>query len=227
MKLLSELISTPLTKQMSAFEREIAGDITGIMTDEVKGLKSEYRSQVIEAGMGQRLANTWQSETYPKGSRSLNPAGYLWSNAPAIIDAFARGAAIRPVSGGKYLWIPTRNVPRRRRAGSYSSSMGRRSSGSAMTPEEVELHFNAELEIVFEGGKGFAFIDVVSGLSGGFRRATAARVQGRRNMAPRKAKKVLMFTLTKGVKMPRLFDLQGPAERAAQRIARRIAQRWG
>lgn len=227
MKLLSRRISAPLGKQMSLLDDEIAEDITGIMTDEVKQLKSEYRSQVIEAGMGQRLANTWQSETYPKGGRSLNPAGYIWCNAPAIIDAFARGASIRPVNGGKYLWIPTRNVPRRRRAGSYSSSMGRRSSGSAMTPEEVELHFNAELEIVFEGGKGFAFIDVVSGLSGGFRQATSGRLQGRRGMAPRKAKKILMFTLTKGVKMPRLFDLQGPADRAAQRVARRIAQRWG
>ncbi|WP_313337282.1 DUF6441 family protein [Sphingobium yanoikuyae] len=226
MRLTARQVSLSLAQQLHATEGEIAADITAIMTDETTGLRDDYRQQVRDAGMGNRLANTWRAEAYPKGGRSLNPAGYVWSNAPAIIDAFSRGAYIRPVNGGKWLWIPTRNVPARRRAGYYSSSI-KRSNGTRMSPEEVELHFNAELQIVIDGNKGEAFIDVVSGLSGGYRRATAGRTQGRRGMAPRKAKPVLMFTLTKSVRMPRLFDLDGPAERRAANVARRIQAKWG
>lgn len=227
MKMVSEMISAPLARQFEAIEQEIAQDITTIMTQEVDVLKQELRSQITGAGMGAKLARTWRSNVYPQGGRSLNPAGYIWSAAPEIVDAFIRGATIRPVNGAKWLWIPSKNVPRRRRAGSYSSSMGRRSRGTAMTPEEVELHFNAELDLAFEGGKGFAFIDVVSGVSRGFRPATAGRVNGRRGVAPRKAKPVLMFTLVRSVKMPRLLDLEGPARKAAARVASRLNARWG
>ncbi|MBA4756288.1 MAG: hypothetical protein H2050_15790 [Sphingobium sp.] len=215
-----------LTKLLDVIEGEIADDVTQIMREETRDLTMDYRQQVRDAGMGNRLANTWRAEVYPKGGRSLNPAGYIWSNAPAIIDAFARGAHIRPVNGAKWLWIPTRNVPARRRGGTYVSSV-KRSNGTRMSPEEVELHFNAELQVVIKGNKGSAFIDVVLGLSGGYRRATAGRTQGRRGMAPRKQKTVLMFNLVRGVRMPRLFDLDGPAEKRAVNVARRIQARWG
>lgn len=226
MRIKAEYRPGSLTKLLDVIEGEIADDVTQIMREETRDLTMDYRQQVRDAGMGNRLANTWRAEVYPKGGRSLNPAGYIWSNAPAIIDAFARGAHIRPVNGAKWLWIPTRNVPARRRGGTYSSSV-KRSNGTRMSPEEVELHFNAELQVVIEGSKGSAFIDVVSGLSGGYRRATAGRTQGRRGMAPRKQKAVLMFNLVRGVRMPRLFDLDGPAEKRAATVARRIQARWG
>lgn len=226
MRIKAEYRPGSLTKLLQVIEGEVAGQVTQIMREETRDLTRELREQVTGAGMGQRLANTWRAEIYPTSGRSLNPAGYIWSNAPAIIDAFERGASIRPVNGGKWLWIPTRHVPARRRSGNYVASV-KRSNGSRMSPEEVELHFNAELQVVIEGGKGEAFIDVVSGLSGGYRQATAGRQRGRRGMAPRKAKPVLMFNLVRGVKMPRLFDLDGPTERAADRVARRIAAQFG
>lgn len=226
MKLLSQMVSAPLSRQLDAVQGEVAGSITQILAAEADGLKRELRDQITGAGMGQRLANTWRMEVYPKSGRSLNPAGYIWSAAPAIIDSYVRGASIRPVNGAKWLWIPTKNVPARRRRGGYASSV-KRSNGTRMSPEEVELHFNAELDVVIEGGKGFAFMDVVSGLSGGYRQATPGRLKGRRGVAPRKAKPVLMFTLVRGVKMPRLFDLEGPTRQAGDRIARRIMEKWG
>ncbi|MFC3442785.1 DUF6441 family protein [Sphingobium rhizovicinum] len=225
MRIKAEFREGSLTKLMQVIEGEIADDITQIMREETRELTLDYRKQVRDAGMGNRLANTWRAEVYPKGGRSLNPAGYIWSAAPAIIDAFARGAHIRPVNGAKWLWIPTRNVPARRRGGSYASSV-KRSNGTRMSPEEVELHFNAELQVVIEGGKGSAFIDVVAGLSGGHRQATSGRLHGRRGLAPRKAKPVLMFNLVRGVRMPRLFDLDGPAQARGANVARRIAARW-
>lgn len=227
MKIRAKQASPSLAGQMAKVEDELAAFITDVMKDETIGLKDDYRQQVRGAGMSHRLANSWRSETYPLGGKSLNPAGYIWSAAPAIIDSFVKGSFIRPVNGAKWLWIPTRNVPARLRAGNYSSRLSKRASGSRMSPEEVELHFNAELQVVIEGGRGFAFIDVVSGLSGGYRRATPGRTQGRRGMAPRKQKAVLMFNLVRGVRMPRLFDLDGPAQKRAANVARRIQARWG
>lgn len=226
-KLKSQIISSSLISQLDAVEGDLAQDITAIMREETASLKDDLRDQIISAGLGSRLSKTWRGETYPKGARSLNPAGYVYSAAPLIVQSYINGATIRPVNGAKWLWIPSKNVPPRRRSGSYASSLGRRAGGSKMTPEEVELHFNAELDVAIEGGKGFAFIDVVSGLSGGHRQATKGRVAGRRGMAPRKAKPVLMFTLVKSVRKPKLLDLDGPAQRAADRVARRLQAKWG
>lgn len=226
MKINARYRSGSLIEAMAAIEGKVAADVTQIMRGETRELTMDYRQQVRDAGMGNRLANSWRSEVYPKGGRSLNPAGYVWSAAPAIIDAFARGAHIRPVNGAKWLWIPTRNVPARRRGGNYASSVTR-SNGTRMSPEEVELHFNAELQVVIEGGKGSAFIDVVSGLSGGFRPATAGRVTGRRGLAARKSKPMLMFNLVRGVRMPKLLEIQGPARERAANVARRIQSKWG
>lgn len=226
MRIKAEHRDGSLTALMHAIEGDMADEITQVMREETHALASTYRDQVRAAGLGNRLANTWRAEIYPMGRRSLSPAGYIWSAAPEIVDSFVRGASIRPVNGAKWMWIPTRAVPRRRSGGNYSSNMARRARGSAMTPEEVELHFNAELEIVFEGRQGFAFIDVISGLSGGYRQATAGRLKGRRGIAPRRAKRVLMFTLVRGVKMPRLLELEGPAEKAAAAIVQRIERRW-
>jgi hypothetical protein len=209
-------------------EISIAGVATGAMEDAVTGLKSELRGQVLEAGMGQRLANTWRSNVYPAayGRKSINPAGVVWSAAPLIIDAFARGASIRPVNGSKYLWIPTKNVPKHRRAGSYRSNLSKRAGGgSSMSPEECELHFNTEF-IVRPGRAGslLAFMDLTAGLNtkrGAWRRDTAGRrQQGRR------ARPVLMFVLRKTVKLPRRFDIESAANRWAAKLPALFEARW-
>lgn len=217
-----------ITKDLDAVELTIAQAATRSMQDAVDGLKNELRGQVIEAGMGQRLANTWRGDVYPKvyGRVSMNPAGVVRSAAPLIIDAFARGATIRPINGSKYLWIPTKSVPRQRRSSSYRSNISRRAGGgSAMSPEECELHFNTEFDIrLGRNGSLLAFMDLTAGLSprgGGLRRDTA----GRRRQG-RKAKPVLMFVLRKTVKLPRLFDIEGAANRWAAKVPSLFEARW-
>lgn len=209
-------------------ELSIASVATAAMGDAVAGLKNELRGQVLEAGMGQRLANTWRADVYPTvyGRKSINPAGVVRSNAPLIIDAFARGATLRPVNGAKYLWIPTKNVPKHRRAGSYRSNLSRRSGGgSAMSPEECELHFNTEF-IVRPGRAGslLAFMDLTAGLNAkraAWRRDTAGRrAQGRRS------RPVLMFVLRKTVKLPRRFEIESVAERWAAKLPALFEARW-
>lgn len=109
------------------FVAALQGDLRRIMAAEVKaaeqavtsgvrqatdGLKLELRSQVTNAGLGDRLSKTWRGEVYPKGQQSVNAAGYVWSKAPQIISAFAEGVTIRS-KHGHFLAIPTQYVIRR------------------------------------------------------------------------------------------------------------------
>lgn len=197
---------------------DVERDVTAAMAQATGFLKDLLRDEVLTVGMGQRLAKTWRGEVYPKGGTSLGPAGFVWSKAPAIVDAFSRGVTIRPIDGEGYLWIPTKNVPPRRRAGSYQSSLGKRSRGTRMSPEEVELAFNAEL-IIQKGKRGslLALIDVVGSNNGKtLRPSTNQRVKGRKGVAPRRVKRVLMFVLVRQAKMPLRFNLQRAADQAGR-----------
>lgn len=198
----------------------VARSATFAMRETTPETLSDLRRQITDAGMGTRLANTWRGGSYPVGARvSVNPGGYIWSNAPLIIDAFARGATIRPVNGANFQWIPTKNVPRAR---GRVSRGGRNMRGGAMTPEEVENRFNTDFE--YRPGKAgtvLAFIDVVRAKNmRGYRAATAGRQrQGR------VAKPVLMFVLRKFVRMPKAVDLDRPAQRWADRYAAEFTRR--
>lgn len=176
--------------------------------DEVAtGLKLDLRSRMVSAGLGTRLGNTWRSRRYPVGRLSLNAAAYVWSNAPDIIDAFDRGATIRPVNGKRYLAIPTENVPPRRR--------GSGGKGLRMNPEQVELEFNQDLKFAkAANGRLIAFVNVVGAKSQrGFRRASAARISSGRQVAA-----VVMFIMVPTVHMPKKFDIDSIAELWAARV---------
>lgn len=181
-------------------------NLTEAMTEATGFLKDNLRGQVLEAGMGRRLANTWRGETYPKGRSSLSPAGFVWSKAPKIIDAFSRGAAIRPVQGGKYLWLPTKHVPRKGR-------------NRKMTPDEVDSLFNAEFVIRPSRRKGvlLAMIPVIRAKNN----RTWRKATSRRKAQGRSIDLIHMFTLIPEAKMPMRFDLQATAEAAGAFFVRR------
>lgn len=144
--------------------------------------KLAFRDDIRRAGLGDRLANTWQAKRYPEGKALASPAVFLYSKAPMIVNAFTEGATITH-HDGLWLAIPTENVP------NVSKGRGRHKA----SPAEVEAIFNQDL-IVFpgRGRQLLAFVDVVRAKSGkGFRRATSART-GRQS---RKAELVLMFVL--------------------------------
>lgn len=192
-------------KVMDGIEGDIAGANTRAMRRAADWLKDELRGQVKGAGMSQRLANTWRGQTYPKGRRSLTPAGYVWSNAPAILESYAAGATLHPLGGKKYLWIPTKNVPRR----------GRGRGRKPISPTDVDIMFNQDL--IIRNGRGrtkLAFVKAARARNGrGVRRSTAGRArQGRASEL------VLMFVLVPFVVKPRLFDLNAAAEQAADKF---------
>ena len=182
--------------------------VTAGMAKAAEGLRKELSVQTI-AALGPRLGQTWKANVYPKGGVSMEPAGFVYSKIPKIIDFNSASRVVTPVTG-EALAIPTRNVPRGRR-------------GRRLSPVEVEAHFNAELRPVrLPSGRIGLVIDVVAGLSQrrpGFRLATKGRLkQGRR---PRP---VLMFVLVRRVVGRRLIDVEGVAARWAQAVPRLIEQ---
>jgi len=199
-------------KMIDGSERQIAGYLTEAMRDASGGLKEELRAQVVSAGLGARLANTWRGTTYPETGASLDPAAYVWSNAPAIVTSFATGATILPLGGKKYLWIPTKDVPR-----------GRGRGRGRATPPEVELMFNQEFTFL-KGKRGhlLAFVNVIQAKNRrGYRSATKGRVA-----AGRAVRLVLMFTLVATVRMPKKLDLDAAANAWGGRFQSLLEARW-
>lgn len=188
---------------------------TGAMGEATEGLKGDLRQQVESAGLGSRLAKTWRSKVYPSGRPSLDPAGFVWTKAPKIVDAFNRGATILPTDGRRYIAIPTDKVPMKGR-------------GRRMTPLDVEVAFNQDLIIRRgRGGRILAFVDVA------FARHSAAQgkaygSRGRQAGYRRrpKPKLVLMFTLMRSAKLGKRLDIEPLGQKWAAQIPDLISTRW-
>ncbi|WP_242095423.1 DUF6441 family protein [Sphingomonas sp. CROZ-RG-20F-R02-07] len=200
---------------LKAAEGEIASVVTDAMREGAAGLKDELREQVRGAGLGSRLATTWQGIAYPETGESIEPAGYVYSRAPTIISAYAEGAQIVPINGHRFIAIPTKNVPR---------ASGRRMP--RMTVFEVETAFNQDL-ILRPGRRGslLGFVDAVRAKSvrrPGVRNATKGRLaQGR------KRELILMFVFVKAVRVAKVLDVEGAANRWATSIAASITDQLG
>ena len=91
-----------IAEEIKAAERAV----TSAVRSAGDGLKTELRAQITGAGLGQRLANTWRSESYPKGGTSISAAGFVWSKAPGIVRIYEEGATIRATKG-LFLAVPT------------------------------------------------------------------------------------------------------------------------
>ena len=99
------------------------------------GLKTAWRGQITGAGLGQRLAKSIRSQSYPKAGTSLNAAALVWSKAPTIISAHATGPLIRSKTGF-WLAIPT-------------EAAGRGFRGGRITPGEWERRRGLRLRFVY------------------------------------------------------------------------------
>lgn len=91
---------------LAAKKDAVARSVTRAITDVTAGLKGDLREDVKGTGLGDRLANTWRGETYPKSKDSINAAAFVWSKAPKLVSAFDLGVTIR-AANRKYLAIPT------------------------------------------------------------------------------------------------------------------------
>lgn len=185
-----------LTRILEAERKAMEAAHRRAMERAAQGLKASLRQQVEAAGLGRRVANAWRSKVYPAGGKpTLSPAGLVYSNAPKIVEAFDEGAVIRSPDG-HWLAIPTKNVPRAR---------GGRGARRKMTPEEVEIEFNADLHFLPSRRRGVAVLAIPAVRAKskkGFRKASSGRVaQGRR------IRWVPMFVVIKQSKLPKKLDV--------------------
>ena len=205
---------------MAATFRGLEGEHATILTVAMRGatdtLKTSLRDQVTAAGMGSRLANTWRANSYPQTGISLDPAGYAWSSAPDIIDAFSKGATIVPLGGKKYLWIPTKRVPR-------APGAGRATSTKRMSPPQLLASLGIE-SFIIRKGRGGRLLAFVAEQRGQTKRGRVKRVRKGMLAHGDDSQLVLMYTLTKSVKLPKDLDPQDAADHAAADFVDRYEQ---
>jgi len=183
--------------------------------DEVQaGLKDELRGQVVAAGMGQRLANTWRGRRYPEGRPSMNSAAYVWTRAPDIVNAFERGVPI-VARNKRYLAVPTRDA-----GVSHTTVKNKR-----LTPAIWETETGVKLRFVPRGGHALLVTDAsyVRQPSRWRRRKSFRPIRmpltgGRRYL--------VIFVLVPIVDPRKRFDVEGAGERWADRVGGLIAAHW-
>lgn len=174
--------------------------------------KDRLRADVRAAGMGNKLANTWRSQTFPERGFSADAAGVVWSRAPQIIDSFVTGDRLRSPDD-LFMAVPTENAPK---------NLPRKNRVLAVERRVGPLKF-----VLLPGGgrsgvRGMLVAENLQkskGKRGGFRKASAATL--RRGTQETAA----MFWLVPFVSMPKkLRDPKQVARREGLLLGRRVAR---
>lgn len=210
MKLMAAL-SGDLRKIMAEEVTAAEDAVTAGMRQAADGLKADLRRQVTEAGMGQRLANTWRAELYPKGRKSIKAAGFVFTKAPTIICAFDQGAVIKS-KHGFWLAIPT-------------PAAGTGARGKRMTPGLWEQMHGARLRFIYRRGAPSLLVAenmrARTGKRGGFAKGSASALRTGSGMTS-----VVMFILVPQVSLKKRLDVDGVAERWASALPGLIVRNW-
>lgn len=196
-------------------------NIAKLMADEVKAgekavhfgirdagvaLKDAWRQQIIGAGLGQRLARTIRSETWPKHKNSMNAAAMVWTRAPVLVDAHDTGPLIRS-KDGLWLAIPT-------------EAAGRDRSGKRPTPGEWEAR--AGLRLIFIYRRTGPSLLIAEARMTKHGRATVSRSKTGRGLAS-----IPIFLLVPQVRLRKRLDLERPTKVAFNALPGAIVSRWG
>ncbi len=198
--------------QMLAEEVRIAEQaVTQSIREATDGLKTELRNQITGAGLGQRLANTWRGEVYPKGKQSIKAAGLVYSRAPEVVGAHDQGATIRS-KDGFWLAIP---LP----------AAGKSPRGKRMTPGLWEKLRGQRLRFIYRRGKPSLLVAenqrARQGQRGGFSVASQKAQANGRGLVT-----VPMFLLVPQVTLKKKFDIDSASRRWVSTLANRIASRF-
>lgn len=180
------------------------------------GLKMAMRRQVTNAGLGQRMANTWRGDVYPKGQNSIRAAGVVYTRASRIMEGFERAAVIRSKDGW-WLAVPTPNAPKR--------GVG----GKRINPSNFPEHRYGRLRFVYRSGKPSLL--VVDNARASYSRKTG-EMRGFRKASDRAVSKgnglttVVMFWLVPQVQLKRLITFDAEARRWFDRLPQLILKNW-
>jgi Family of unknown function (DUF6441) len=197
---------------MQAELRDIERAVAAGTRDAGRGLKTELRRQVVSAGLGQRLANSWRDKQYP--NQKLDAASLIYTKAPQIVRAFDEGAIIRS-RRGRFLSIPTENAPRKG------------TDGKRISPSTFPEHRFRPLRFV-PRPTGPSLL-VVDGMRASFSRQTG-QLRGFRRATDRARRSgqglttVVMFLLVPQVKLRKRLDVARAAERWSGQLPALIEQ---
>lgn len=185
----------------------LAGEkaVTTAMRVAGAGLKSDWRAQITRARLGQRLANTIRSKTYPAAGESLEAAALIWSNAPQIIGAHDTGPLIRS-KDGFWLAIPT-------------PAAGKGTRGKALTPGEWERRRGLRLRFVYRRSEPSLLVADGRLNSRGLGVASRSKTGRGESTVP-------IFLLVPQVKLAKRLSLARDAERAQAAIPGLIVANW-
>ena len=185
----------------------VAGEkaVSAALREAGSSVKTAWRGQIAQAGLGQRLGRTIRSEAYPKGQPSLNAAALVWSNAPVIVGAHDTGPLIRSKSG-LWLAIPT-------------AAAGKSARGGRITPGEWERRRGLSLRFIYRA-RGPSLLVAEGRLNSKGRAVASLSKSGRgRTTVP-------IFLLVRQVKLAKRLDLAKAAEVAVGRITGAIVANW-
>ena len=199
---------------------DITPDLVAVMVAEIKAgekavsaamreagsdLKSAWRGQITQSGLGRRLANSIRSQTYPKAGDSLKAASLVWSKAPQIVSAHDAGKMIRSKSGF-WLAIPT-------------AAAGKGPRGRRITPGQWEQRRGMRLRFVYRR-RGPSLL-VADGRLNSRGLGVASRSKTGRGQST-----VPIFLLVPQVKLAKRLNLARDAERAQAAVPGLIVANW-
>ena len=201
-------LSASVTDIAKLMQGEIsAGEkaVTAAVREAGNGLRDNWRAQIARAGLGQRVARTIRSETYPKARDSLNAVALVWSRAPVIVEAHNTGPLIRSADGF-WLAIPT-------------PAAGKSLRGGRITPGEWERRTGLRLRFIYRrSGPSLLIAEARLSKKG---RAVRSRSKTGRGLTS-----VPIFLLVPQVRLRKRLDLTRPAEAALAALPAAIARRW-
>jgi hypothetical protein len=186
----------------------LAGEkaVTAAMRQAGSDLKSDWRGQIAQAGLGHRLARSIRNKTYPERGESLDAAAFIWSKAPKIIHAHDKGVLIRS-KNGFYLAIPT-------------EAAGKGRGGARLTPGEWERRRGMRLRFIYRrNGPSLLVAEKARINTRGTAVASRAKTGRGQVSAP-------IFILVPQVKLKKRLDLARDAERVARSVPGLIVEKW-
>lgn len=198
------LTASDIAKGLKGTEGDIARSVTAAMRQVTEGLKVDLRADVVDSGLGQRLANTWRGKTFPEGGASIEAASFVWSKAPNIVDTFDRGVTIRS-RHGFWLAIPT---PAAGATGLTATGARKR-----ITPGGWERRTGMRLRFVYRRGRPSLLVADNARLSkSGLARPNIGRTRSGAvytRLAGRST--VVVFILVPQVTLRKRFDIEAAA----------------
>lgn len=203
------------------FEEDISHSLFAALQEAGLLYQADLRNAVEEAGLGSRLARTWRLKVYPSNGRSMDPAAWVWTKAPGLIEVFETGVTIR-ARNGKWLAVPTPAAGR-------SGTRGSNGRYSRLTPAEFERRSGLKLRLIYRPGRRASFLvadNARLNTGGNATRNTGrsraggeyTRLQGRTT--------VIVFLLLPQVHLRKRLNNEALWERAQARVPGLISKHW-